>query len=113
MTPTRTENLQGASLCTRPGTARHPQTPALQEFNHSLTGLSLLISSLSDVRYMDDLLSLSFVFDFDRDFKHADCDKHPDGSCTEIHTAFSDLFSFLPQATHNGNRTTYGHIQIP
>jgi hypothetical protein len=44
------------------------------------------------VRYMDDLLS--FVLDFDREFKHADCDKHPDGSCTEIHTVFNDLFHF-------------------
>ena len=44
------------------------------------------------VRYMDDLLS--FVVDFDCDFKHADCDKHPDGSCTEIHTIFHDLFHF-------------------
>ena len=41
---------------------------------------------------MDDLLS--FVVDFDCDFKHADCDKHPDGSCTEIHTIFHDLFHF-------------------
>jgi hypothetical protein len=29
---------------------------------------------------MDDLLS--FVLDFDRDFKHADCDKDFDGSTT-------------------------------
>jgi hypothetical protein len=62
------------------------------------------------VRYMDDLLS--FILDFDRNLKHADCDKHPDGSCTEIHTFFNDLFHFYHTRLTMEIEIADGHIQF-
>ena len=45
----------------RPGTAHHPQTPALQEFNHSLTCLSRQLAMAHGVIFGSELASPSGV----------------------------------------------------